>query len=202
MKLLENIVIFGCGGHSRSVTDIILMENPEAKLLYVDENARDNETLYGFKVLKEWPILDQPCFVAIGDNIKRKAKLLEWSGKNLVSVVSTTARIGLQARIARGCFVGNFCHIGPEVVIGEGSIINTASVIEHEVQIGNYCHIGPNATISGRCKLGELVFVGVGASIKDHVSICSEVVIGAGVTIVKDITEAGTYVGCPAKKNN
>ena len=200
MKRLEEIIVFGCGGHSRSVSDVILRENPTSKLVYVDPNAREHETLYGFRVFKDWPISDQPCFVAIGDNNKRKVKLLELDGKTIISVVSKTAQIGHEVRIGHGCFVGNFSHIGPEAAIGEGTIINTASVIEHEVQIGEYCHIAPNAAISGRSKLGDLVFVGTGAAIIDGISICSGVVVGAGAAVVKDITEPGLYVGCPARK--
>lgn len=200
MTKRNEIIIFGCGGHSRSVTDVILQNDPEVSLIYIDGNARENETLYGFEVVKKFPVADNPCFVAIGDNAKRMAKMIEIGSANIISVISAKAQVGFKSKIGRGCFVGNFCHVGPEAVIGEGTILNTASVIEHEVQIGDNCHIGPNATISGRCKIGNLVFVGVGATVKDYVSICSNVTIGAGATVVKDIGELGTYVGTPARK--
>ncbi len=200
MELRRELIIFGCGGHSRSITDVILLNEPDTLLVYVDDNARENETLYGFEVVKSFPLADHPCFVAIGENTKRMAKMIELAKENIISIISAKAQIGYSAKIGRGCFVGNFCHVGPEALIGEGSILNTASVIEHEVHVGDYCHIGPNATISGRCKIGNLVFVGVGATIKDYVSVCSDVIIGAGATVVKDITESGVYVGCPAKK--
>jgi UDP-N-acetylbacillosamine N-acetyltransferase len=196
----QSVIVLGCGGHSRSVTDVMLLGDPEVSIVYVDDNAKENETLYGFAVAKEIPDTENPFFVAIGDNAKRKAKMLELSNSIIISVISIKAHVGFRAKIGRGCFVGNFCHLGPEVTIGEGTIVNTASVIEHEVQIGSYCHIGPNATISGRCKIGELVCVGVGATVKDYVSICSGAIIGAGAAVVGDITEAGVYAGCPAKR--
>jgi len=34
------------------------------------------------------------------------------------------------------------------------------------------------------------------------VSICDDVVIGAGAVVTKDITEPGTYVGNPTRKLN
>ena len=194
------IIIFGCGGHSRSVTDVILLNDPETSLLYIDDNAVENETLYGFPVVKDYPVGDSPCFIAIGDNGKRMAKASELSQLSLVSVISIKANVGIKAKIDSGCFVANFCHIGPEATIGKGTILNTASIIEHEVHVGGYCHIGPNATVSGRCIIGNSVFVGVGATIKDYVTICSNVIIGAGATVVRDITEPGVYVGCPVRK--
>lgn len=194
------ILIYGCGGHSRSVADIILSNNPKADILFVDENARDGEKIYGFDIVKESSQDAFPYVLALGDNHRRKKKFEELGGFGLVSVVSKTAHLGWQSVIGKGCFAGNFCHIGPEVIIGENTIINNAAVVEHEVRIGRHSHVGPNATISGRCKVGDLVFVGVGATVKDYVEICSDVVIGAGATVVKNIVEPGVYVGTPAKR--
>jgi sugar O-acyltransferase (sialic acid O-acetyltransferase NeuD family) len=193
-------VLYGCGGHSRSVADIILLNDPETLLLFVDDNARDNEKLLGFDVVKHVPSAVDSYIIAIGDNQKRKIKLAEVGESNLVSVISKNAHLGFNSSVGRGCFIGNYCHIGPEAVIGENTIVNNGAVVEHEVVLGCHCHIGPNATVSGRCKIGDLVFVGVGATVKDYITICSNVVIGAGATVVKDIVEPGTYVGTPAYK--
>lgn len=197
----ERVIIFGCGGHSRSVADILLTITPGVELVFVDENAKDGELLYDFPVLKNYQINNEPFFLGIGDNLAREQQMTKLSNTGrLISVISRSAHLGRESTVAVGCFVANFCHIGPEARIGTNTILNNAAVIEHEVQIGAYCHIGPNTTISGRCKLGDQVFVGVGATVKDYVSICSNVVIGAGATVVKDITEPGTYIGTPARR--
>jgi acetyltransferase-like isoleucine patch superfamily enzyme len=46
-------------------------------------------------------------------------------------------------------------------------------------------------------KLGNKVYVGSNSSILP-VTICDDVVIGAGSVVTKNITEPGTYVGNPA----
>ncbi len=194
------IVIFGCGGHSRSVTDVLLSIRPQADVVFVDSNARPGEKLYGFDIRGEYELGDEQVFLAIGDNEARKRQLESIEGRNLISIIAASAHLGHRSTIEAGCFVGNFCHIGPESVIGRNTILNTAAIIEHEVRIGEHCHIGPNATVSGRGKIGDLVFVGVGATVKDYISICSNVVIGAGATVVSDIVEPGTYVGTPARR--
>lgn len=196
----NTIVLYGCGGHSRSVADIILLNNPSTELLFVDDNARENEKLFGFAVVKHAQSAADNFIITIGDNHKRKIKLAELGENNLVSVVSKYAHLGFKSSVGKGCFIANFCHIGPEAVIGKNTIINNAAIVEHEVVVGCHCHIGPNATISGRCKIGDLVFVGVGATVKDYITICSDVVIGAGATVVKDIVEPGIYVGSPVYK--
>ena len=34
----------------------------------------------------------------------------------------------------------------------------------------------------------------------DKISVCDNVIIGAGAVVIEDIMEAGTYVGIPAKR--
>jgi serine acetyltransferase len=41
--------------------------------------------------------------------------------------------------------------------------------------------------------------IGAGATVIDRIHIADHVVIGAGSTVVADIREPGTYVGCPAR---
>ncbi len=194
--------IFGCGGHARSVADIYLNLYPKEELLFIDTNAIIGEHIFTFPVVKEvlLDIRQESVFVAIGDNRLRKTFFDKHITCNILSIISKSAYIGLNALIKRGCFVGNFCHIGPDVVINEDTIINNGAIIEHEVKIGKHCHIAPNAIISGRTVLDNEVFVGAGATIIDKIKICSQVIIGAGSTVISHIDEPGTYVGNPARK--
>jgi UDP-N-acetylbacillosamine N-acetyltransferase len=196
----SEILIYGAGGHGRSIADVILTNNPYAKLVFIDENAKDNEKIFDFDVVKDFPWKKKDSIIAIGDNVKRGKKYAEINEDCLIVVKSTKAYVGKDAQIKCGCFIGNYCHIGPEAVIAKGSIINTASVIEHEVHIGEFCHIGPHACVCGRVSLENYVFLGAGATVIDKIKICSHVIIGAGAVVVADINESGTYLGVPAKK--
>lgn len=196
----ETLLLFGCGGHSRSVADIYLTEHPNAQLIFIDEKAHENETIFGFPVVRTLAPDSRPYFFAIGDNVKRLYICQTIGTEGLISILSSKAHYGVGSFWERGCFVGNFCHLGPSVRIGLNTIVNNGAILEHEVRVGNHCHIGPGAVISGRSIIGDLVFVGVGATIKDNLEICSSVTIGAGATVVKSINEPGVYVGCPAKK--
>ena len=97
-------------------------------------------------------------------------------------------------------FVAHHAHVGPMASIGRGVVINTAAVVDHESQIGDFTHISVHATVAGRCSIGSLVFLGAGAIVIDRVRIADGVTIGAGATVIDDITEAGVYVGSPARR--
>ncbi len=200
---MSKLLIVGCGGHARSVADVFLAGNPEAEILFIDENARPDEKILSFPVVKEVSkelLRENEIFFSAGDNFKRRLDFLQYSGLKIKSIISGSAHIGKGSFLGHGCFIGNFCHIGPEAIIGDNTIINTAAVVEHEVKIGKHCHIGPNATVSGRTIIGNEVFLGVGSTVINNINICDNVIVGAGSTVTRDITEPGTYVGSPVRK--
>jgi len=192
--------IIGCGGHARSVADVILHNNEKSQITFIDENAKDGEVIYGFAVLKNTQDM-RNAFIALGDSAKRE-KFYNIYNNNIISVLSKTCNVGVDAKIENGVFVGKGVHIGPQVLIKKGTIINTHSVIEHEVEVGEFSHISVNATLCGKVKVGNNCFIGAASVIKDGVSICDNVIVGCGSVVVKNITQSGTYIGCPAKLIN
>lgn len=198
---MDKVMIIGCGGHAKSVIDVLLLSNPDIEITIVDENSQPNERLFDYPILNRIPLIENAgFFLCIGDNLKRKHKMLLLKDKYFVSIISPLAHLGKNSTIKSGSFIANFVHIGPYAQIGKNTIINTGSIIEHDVEIGDHCHIAPNSTISGKTRLENEVFVGTGATIINNLSICSNVTIGAGAVVTKSITESGTYVGCPAQK--
>lgn len=119
-------------------------------------------------------------------------------------------------KIGDGCFVGPFVEIQKNVSIGSGTKVQSHSFICELVDIGEDCFIGHgvmfiNDLFSGggpaqgdtskwkSTKVGNRVSIGSNATILP-VSICDDVVIGAGSVVTKDINESGVYAGNPAKK--
>ena len=83
--------------------------------------------------------------------------------------------------------------------IGKGCIVNTGATIDHDCVIEDYVHISPGAHLAGMVNVGETSWVCTGAVVSNNVKIIGETVIGAGAVVVKEIREAGTYVGVPAR---
>lgn len=119
-------------------------------------------------------------------------------------------------KIGSNTFVGPFVEIQKTVTIGEGCKIQSHSFICEMVHIGNGCFIGHgvmfindlfaeggpaqgNKALWRETHLGDNVSIGSNATILP-VRICSDVVIGAGAVVTKDIDEPGVYAGNPAKK--
>lgn len=117
--------------------------------------------------------------------------------------------------IGSKCFIGPFVEIQSSVNIGERTKIQSHSFICEMVEIGSDCFIGHGVmfindkfTNGGpangdrnlwiKTKIGNQVSIGSNATILP-VTICDNVVIGAGSVVTKDITQPGIYSGNPAR---
>ncbi len=117
--------------------------------------------------------------------------------------------------IGDDCFIGPFTEIQKDVVIGERCRIQSHSFICELVTIGNDCFIGHGVMFvndlfseggpaNGKKELWKETHIGNHVSIGSNatilpVSICDNVVIGAGAVVTKSIIKPGVYVGNPAK---
>ena len=199
----RGLVVFGFGGHARSVADIALSRGIE-QLIFVDQSARADESLSGFPVRASFggPLPDGwQAFAASGDNRTRHGQVADIIGRSwpLATLISPTATIGREAIISAGCFIGHHAHIGPYSTVGTASIINTGAVVDHECQIGDYTNVSVNSTVAGRCRLGSFVFLGTGATVIDQVSLADSTTVGAGGVVIESLDTPGTYAGVPAR---
>lgn len=112
-------------------------------------------------------------------------------------------------------FIGPFCEIQKGVKIGKNTRIQSHTFICELVTIGKNCFIGhgvmfvndlfkegkptKDSTLWKETIIEDNVSIGSNATILP-VKICSNVVIGAGSVVTKDIIESGIYAGNPARK--
>jgi UDP-3-O-[3-hydroxymyristoyl] glucosamine N-acyltransferase len=53
-------------------------------------------------------------------------------------------------------------------------------------------------SVNGSARIGKRCFIGTNSTIVQKVSICDDVMVGAGSVVVDDIKEPGKYYGVPA----
>ncbi len=66
--------------------------------------------------------------------------------------------------------------------------------------IGTACHLCPGVKIAGRVTIESGAFVGIGATVIQHVRVGHDSVIGAGAVVLKDVPPMSTVVGLPARE--
>ena len=113
------------------------------------------------------------------------------------------------------CFVGPFTEIQRGVTIGARTRIQSHAFVCELVSIGKDCFIGHGVMFTndvfagggparGRRELWRATHVGDRVSIGSNatllpVSICDDVIVGAGAVVTRDIVKPGIYVGNPAR---
>jgi acetyltransferase-like isoleucine patch superfamily enzyme len=118
-------------------------------------------------------------------------------------------------KIGDKTFIGPFVEIQKDVTIGSNCRIQSHAFICELVVIGDDCFISHGAMFVNdlfatggpargdkskwmHTKIGNNVSIGTNATILP-VSICDNVVVGAGAVVTKDITMPGIYAGNPAR---
>lgn len=198
----KKLVIIGASGHGKVIADIALRNGYEI-VGFLDDNDTIKE-IGGFPLLgsvSDAVKFASECefFIAIGNNRIREM-IADKYAVNWATLIHPTAVIGRDVEIKAGTVVMANAVINPSARIGMHCIINTGAVIEHDNFLDDYVHVSPNAALAGTVHVGKRVHVGVGACVKNNVTITDDVTVGAGAAVVKDITEAGVYVGVPARR--
>ncbi|MDB4914042.1 MAG: UDP-3-O-(3-hydroxymyristoyl)glucosamine N-acyltransferase [Gemmatimonadetes bacterium] len=118
--------------------------------------------------------------------------------------------------IGSDVFIGPFVEIQRAVTIGDRTKVQSHAFVCELVTIGKDCFIshgvkfvndlftrgGPARGDRSQWKstfIADRVAIGTNATVLP-VTICSDVVVGAGAVVTRDIDEPGFYVGNPARK--
>lgn len=121
-----------------------------------------------------------------------------------------------ECELGDGVFVGPFVEIQRGVRIGARTRIQSHAFICELVTIGADCFVSHGAmfvndtferggpargdqTLWRSTTIGDRVSIGTNATIMP-VTICDDVVVGAGAVVTRAITESGLYAGVPARR--
>lgn len=143
----------------------------------------------------------------------REVAIVDVSFGNNVTVVQPANLYGCY--IGDDVFVGPFTEIQKGVTIGARTRVQSHSFICELVAIGEDCFIGhgvmfTNDVFAGggpargnkylwrATKIGNRISIGSNAILLP-VSICDDVVVGAGSVVTRDIAAPGVYAGNPAR---
>lgn len=209
---MENILIIGAGGFGREVEWLINRinnsNNNQWNLIgYVDDNIQKGTEITKLKVVyntDELLKLEEKTnvVIAIGNAKVRKLiynKIKENKNLSFPNLVDPSAIIG---EVDMG--IGNIICAGTiatvNIKINNFNIINLDCTIGHDDVLTDFITVYPSVNISGNTTINEVVEIGTGTQIIQGKNICSNVIIGAGAVVVKDIEEEGTYIGIPVKK--
>jgi len=213
----KKVLIVGAGGHGsevRAYVENVGAAHEHVRLLgFIDDNRSKGPWL-GTKVLGGLPELETLAheekdntfhyITACGDNPVRcrLVRTIEAFGmENLRpwTLRHPSSQIGPEVQIGQGTLLAPNVIITTRARIGHHCILNVKVSVSHDCVIGDFVNINPGAVICGSVDIGAGAYIGAGAVIKDRIRIGRGVTVGAGAVVVHDLPDGITVVGVPAR---
>lgn len=201
---MKRLFLIGYSGHSFVVADSA--NDAGYKLCGYFENRQKDynpfqldylgtEDNFDFSNFKS----DSELFIAIGDNFirekvfKKLSARVDWS-----NIIDPSANVSKHVELGKCVYIGKNSSVNAICRIGNGVIINTAAIIEHECNIEEFSHVAPGAVLCGNVTVGAKSFIGANSVVKQGVKIGKNVIIGAGSVVIKDVEDGMIIAGNPA----
>jgi sugar O-acyltransferase (sialic acid O-acetyltransferase NeuD family) len=197
------IIIYGGGGHGKSVIDAIRAQGIFQVHGIVDDGIDPGEKVLGSPVLggsqvlpdllKQGIRLAANAVGGIGD-IRSRIRVfqdLSSNGFTCPTIIHPSAVIESSVIPSAGMQVFPHAYIGSDVRVGYGVIVNTAAVVSHDCFLGDYANISPGALLAGGAEIGSGTLIGMGVTINLGVKIGNNARIGNSAVIKADVPENG-----------
>ena len=203
----RRIIVWGGGGHGHVVIDILRTLGGWSLAGVVDSVNPPGTLIMGVPVVGDADRLPElraqgidNIVVAIGDcaaraQMLRRARALDFQTPALIHpscIVYPSAVIG------PACVLCAASIVGAQTSLGDGVILNTRSLVDHDNRIGDCAHVAPGAVVCGFVSVGRETWIGAGAVVRDHLAIGDRVMIGAGAVVLKNVPDGQTVFGNPA----
>ena len=157
---MQSLLIVGAGSFSTEVKelaqllgydDIVFLDDDPAQAYCVPVVG----TTADIKALRSRYDL---AIVALGDNANRIKfhHELKRYGYRIPVLVHPTAYISPDAELSPGCIIRTNVVVSSFAKVGEASILNVGSLIDHHVTIGAGCHILMGAVVRNMAKVESM----------------------------------------------
>jgi len=200
-EIMISIAIIGAGGFGREVYYHILNDKGFSYKVkfYADKKYANGVDIFDMDTID---FHNEYVLVAVGDPKARNEIVdrLPVHVRFFTFIHSSVIILDKTIKIGSGSIICAGVILTTNIKLGKHTHLNLQTTIGHDCVIGDYFTTAPGANISGNCNIGNRVYFGTNSCVKEKINIVDDCVIGLNAGIVKHLTEAGTYVGTPAKK--
>jgi sugar O-acyltransferase (sialic acid O-acetyltransferase NeuD family) len=207
--------VFGTGGCGRDLMPHVLRSalnggSGSGRVIFVDQAACppivNGHRAMGFsEAAAEFGGLMRVSIAVAEPNARQRLELLVLeNGGSPLDVRAETAKVGDTSTLGPGHMLLEYATITSNTKIGRGFLANNHASVAHDCVIGDYVTFSPHSCCNGHVHIGDRVFVGAGAQIRNGTAaaplqIGSDSVIAMGAVVINDVGEGQTVAGNPAR---
>ncbi len=201
----DELLVFGGGGHAKSVIDMIRAIGKFRIVGIVDDHMDAGSLVLGVPVLGGADLLDEYrqrgvklAVNTVGGIGKPEIRVqiynrLRDAGYQFPTLVHPKAFVEPTAILEDGTQVLPLAYIGSDSRIGFGCIINYGAIVSHDCDLAACVNLSPGATLAGGVHVGDRSQIGMRATINLDLFVGSDVRIGNGATVKKNVPD-GTII--------
>jgi acetyltransferase EpsM len=140
-----------------------------------------------------------PVITAVGNPELKRALLKDWPGGARATLISRSCWIAHDVVLGEGCTIAPMAVLNVSSRLHDHVLVNVGAILSHDTEICSFATISPRCAIGGGVSIGESAFLGIGATIRDHITIGERAVVAAGAVVVTDVPPYATVMGVPAR---
>ena len=141
------------------------------------------------------------CLVGVVDP-SYKSELIKKLNSNIpiISFISSRAIISHTAKIGVGSIIAPWVSISNDTNIGKYVTVLVGAKIGHDCDVQHFSSLMADVKLAARVYINKKVYIGLGATILNDISIGKSSIVGAGSVVLKSQKEQITVFGNPAKQ--
>lgn len=201
----KDYIMLGNGGHARVCRDVLTMSGFK-EIGYVLGNGSNlgeptshNKFLGTDEWLMEQPVNELLLVNGIGGEPGSASRSIVFdkycsAGFKFATLIHPSAYLADDVILGEGAQIMAGTIIQPNCIINPNAIINTKASVDHDCVIGKHVHIAPGAVLCGGVVVGNGAFIGAQACIIPTISIGSHSIVGAGLTVRRDVKNSARFL--------
>lgn len=204
-----NYAIIGAGGFAQEVYNCLLqrLEADQITDFTIDFVVEDQyfaeNPVFG-KVphrLSEYDFINKSILIGIADVQVRSRIAGQLDAFHFGTLIHPSVSMGLNVSVGAGSIICQNVVLTCNIHLGKHTHLNLNTTVGHDCLIGDFFTTAPSVNISGSCTIGSHVYMGTQVAIREKITIADHVTVGMGGMVLKNIPEAGVYIGFPVKKS-
>ncbi|MGP1366604.1 MAG: acetyltransferase [Schwartzia sp. (in: firmicutes)] len=202
------LAIYCAGGLGKEIVAIARAVNKWDNIIFVDDITEcewyEDAKVYRFHEIERFLAetdSNVEFLIANGEPLARERLFakIKSQGYKFATLFCPGCAVLPGAIVKEGCILYD-CGISADAVIEQNVLINTKTIIGHDVTIGAHSVLAPFCFLGGHTKVGEKVYMAPGAMAKDKICIGREAILSLGAVVLRSVRDRAIMVGNPAKR--
>lgn len=203
--------VYGAGGCGRGILPLLRDRlGQDDRLVFIDDGSLpdrlNGQPVWGWEEFVREPADARAVCLAVA-NSRLREQLYRRCHREDVPVIGVRAPTVVEmdeVELGEGALLSPFVTLTSNIRIGACFHANLYSYVEHDCRIGDFVTFAPAVKCNGNVHIGDHVYVGAGAIIrqgtKDKPMVIGRgAVIGMGAVVTRDVPAGATVVGSPAR---